>query len=44
LKREGLSTLLYLGNWHQIAAGSNYFAQAGPVSRSSTPGRFAIEE
>jgi peptidoglycan/LPS O-acetylase OafA/YrhL len=44
LKRDGLSTLFYLGNWHEIASGSNYFATAGPVSPFKHTWSLAIEE
>jgi len=32
LKGDGIATLLYYSNWHQIAAGTSYFAASGPVS------------
>src|ERR1700727_1862804 len=32
LKGDGISALTYWSNWHQIAAGSSYFAATGPVS------------
>src|SRR5947209_8947707 len=30
LRDDGLATLLYVGNWHQIAVGSGYFIANGP--------------
>ncbi len=44
LKNDGLATLLYVGNWHQIAAGSSYFAATGPVSPLQHTWSLAIEE
>ncbi|HWF54365.1 MAG TPA: acyltransferase family protein [Solirubrobacteraceae bacterium] len=44
LKDDGLATLLYVGNWHQIAAGSSYFAASGPVSPLQHTWSLAIEE
>ncbi|MGA2013708.1 MAG: acyltransferase family protein [Solirubrobacteraceae bacterium] len=41
---DGLSTLLYFSNWHQIAAGTNYFAASGPVSPFQHTWSLAIEE
>jgi peptidoglycan/LPS O-acetylase OafA/YrhL len=32
LKGEGISTLLYAGNWHEISTGAGYFAATGPTS------------
>jgi peptidoglycan/LPS O-acetylase OafA/YrhL len=39
-----LATLLYVGNWHQIWAGGNYFAVTGPVSPLQHTWSLAIEE
>ena len=44
LKDDGISTLLYLSNWHQIVAGTNYFAASGPVSPLQHTWSLAIEE
>jgi peptidoglycan/LPS O-acetylase OafA/YrhL len=44
LKDDGLATLLYFGNWHQIATAGNYFVQAGPVSPLKHTWSLAIEE
>ncbi|MGA2925018.1 MAG: acyltransferase family protein [Solirubrobacteraceae bacterium] len=44
LKGDGVATLLYYGNWHQIAAHSNYFAASGPVSPLQHTWSLAIEE
>ncbi|HEY5317978.1 MAG TPA: acyltransferase family protein, partial [Solirubrobacteraceae bacterium] len=44
LKSDGIATLLYFGNWHQIAAGSSYFAATGPVSPLTHTWSLAIEE
>jgi peptidoglycan/LPS O-acetylase OafA/YrhL len=44
LKGDGLSTLLYAGNWHEISTGSNYFAASGPVSPLKHTWSLAIEE
>ncbi len=44
LKTDGLSTLLYAGNWHQILSGSSYFAATGPVSPLQHTWSLAIEE
>ena len=44
LKADGLSTLLYAGNWHQIASGSSYFGATGPVSPLKHTWSLAIEE
>ncbi len=41
---DGISTLLYYSNWHQIAAGTNYFAASGPVSPFEHTWSLAIEE
>ena len=44
LKGDGLATLLYVGNWHQLAAGTNYFAANGPISPLEHTWSLAIEE
>jgi peptidoglycan/LPS O-acetylase OafA/YrhL len=44
LRGDGLSTLLYAGNWHQISVGSSYFAATGPVSPLQHTWSLAIEE
>lgn len=43
-RADVLSTLLYVANWHQILAGSNYFAATGPVSPLRQTWSLAIEE
>jgi peptidoglycan/LPS O-acetylase OafA/YrhL len=44
LKGDGISALTYVSNWHQIVAGSNYFAASGPVSPLEHTWSLAIEE
>jgi peptidoglycan/LPS O-acetylase OafA/YrhL len=44
IKGDGLATLFYFGNWHEIATGSNYFAATGPVSPLQHTWSLAIEE
>ena len=44
LKSSGIATLLYVGNWHQIATGNNYFLASGPVSPLQHTWSLAIEE
>jgi peptidoglycan/LPS O-acetylase OafA/YrhL len=44
LRGDGLSTLLYAGNWHQISIGSSYFAATGPMSPLQHTWSLAIEE
>jgi peptidoglycan/LPS O-acetylase OafA/YrhL len=44
LKGDGISALIYYSNWHQIAAGTNYFAASGPVSPLQHTWSLAIEE
>jgi peptidoglycan/LPS O-acetylase OafA/YrhL len=44
LKGDGIATLFYYGNWHQIATESNYFAATGPVSPLQHTWSLAIEE
>jgi len=44
LKGDGISALTYWSNWHQISAGSSYFAATGPVSPLEHTWSLAIEE
>ena len=44
LEQDGIATLFYYGNWHQIATQSNYFAATGPVSPLQHTWSLAIEE
>ena len=44
LRGDGLATLFYFSNWHQIATGTNYFAASGPVSPFQHTWSLAIEE
>ena len=44
LKGDGISALTYYSNWHQIAAGTSYFAASGPVSPLEHTWSLAIEE
>lgn len=44
LRADGLATLLYAANWHQIAAAGGYFAATGPVSPLKHTWSLAIEE
>jgi peptidoglycan/LPS O-acetylase OafA/YrhL len=44
LEGNGLATLLYFGNWHQIAVGSSYFATSGVVPPLQHTWSLAIEE
>src|ERR1700748_3312949 len=44
LQGDGIATLLYISNWHQVAAGTNYFAATGPVSPLEHTWSLAIEE
>ena len=44
LQGDGIATLLYVSNWHQVAAGTNYFAASGPVSPLQHTWSLAIEE
>jgi hypothetical protein len=44
LRGDGIATLRYYANWHQIAAGSSYFAATGPVSPLTHTWSLAIEE
>ena len=44
LRGDGLSTLLYVGNWHQIISGQSYFAQVASPSPLLHTWSLAIEE
>jgi peptidoglycan/LPS O-acetylase OafA/YrhL len=44
LKGAGLSTLLYVANWHDISAGTSYFAASGATSPLKHTWSLAIEE
>jgi len=44
LKGDGIATLFYYGNWHQIATQSNYFGATGPESPLQHTWSLAIEE
>ena len=44
LQGDGIATLLYFSNWHQVAAGTSYFAASGPVSPLQHTWSLAIEE
>ncbi len=44
LQGDGIATLVYISNWHQVAAGTNYFAASGPVSPLQHTWSLAIEE
>jgi peptidoglycan/LPS O-acetylase OafA/YrhL len=44
LEGDGIATLLYYGNWHQIWSGSNYFVATGPTSPFQHTWSLAIEE
>ena len=44
LRSDGIATLFYYGNWHEIATQSNYFAATGPVSPLQHTWSLAIEE
>ncbi len=44
LKADGIATLLYFGNWHQIVTQSSYFAATGPISPLQHTWSLAIEE
>ena len=44
LKGDGISALLYAGNWHQISTGASYFAATGPASPLKHTWSLAIEE
>jgi peptidoglycan/LPS O-acetylase OafA/YrhL len=44
LRGNGIATMLYLANWHQIAAGQSYFAQVSAQSLLLHTWTLAIEE
>ena len=44
LEGDGLATLMYVANWHQIATGSSYFMATGPTSPFQHTWSLAIEE
>ena len=44
LRGDGLATLLYVGNWHQILTGQSYFAQVSAPSPLLHTWTLAIEE
>ena len=44
LRGDGLTTLLYVANWHQIFSGQSYFAQVGSASPLLHTWTLAIEE
>jgi peptidoglycan/LPS O-acetylase OafA/YrhL len=44
LRGDGLTTLLYVANWHQIFSGQSYFAQVGAISPLLHAWTLAIEE
>ncbi len=44
LRADGLSTLFYIGNWHQIFSGQSYFAQISAQSPLLHTWTLAIEE
>jgi len=44
LRLDGLATLLYVGNWHQILAGQSYFARQALPSPLQHTWTLAIEE
>jgi peptidoglycan/LPS O-acetylase OafA/YrhL len=44
LRGDGLATLFYFANWHEILAGQSYFAQTGAVSPLLHTWTLAIEE
>ena len=44
IRTDGLSTLLYFSNWHQILAGQSYFAQVSAPSPLLHTWTLAIEE
>jgi peptidoglycan/LPS O-acetylase OafA/YrhL len=44
LRGDAISTLLYVANWHFVAAGSTYFAQTAPPSPLTHTWSLAIEE
>ena len=44
LQGDGIASLLYYANWHQIVTQANYFAATGPVSPLQHTWSLAIEE
>ena len=44
LRADGIATLFYYGNWHEIVTQSSYFAATGPVSPLQHTWSLAIEE
>jgi len=44
LKGDGIATLLYFGNWHQVWGGMSYFASSGSTSPFNHTWSLAIEE
>ena len=44
VKGDGIAALFYFGNWHEIATGSNYFAQTAQPSPLQHTWSLAIEE
>jgi peptidoglycan/LPS O-acetylase OafA/YrhL len=44
LRGAGISTLLYVANWHDISAGTSYFAASGATSPLKHTWSLAIEE
>lgn len=44
LKGAGISTLLYVANWHEIAAGTSYFAASGGAAPLKHTWSLGIEE
>jgi peptidoglycan/LPS O-acetylase OafA/YrhL len=44
LKGAGISTLLYVANWHEISAGASYFAASGATSPLKHTWSLGIEE
>lgn len=41
---DGLSAVFYFSNWHQVAAGTSYFASSGPISPFQHTWSLSIEE
>jgi peptidoglycan/LPS O-acetylase OafA/YrhL len=44
IRSDGIGALFYFANWHFIATGSNYFAQAAPASPLTHTWSLAVEE
>jgi peptidoglycan/LPS O-acetylase OafA/YrhL len=44
LRGAGISTLLYVANWHELAAGTSYFAANGAISPFKHTWSLGIEE